>query len=90
MTDLTTLRAQLDAVNADLATLLAQRFRLVDQVAVYKAAHQLPVADPAREAAIRRAVCQVAPDHQAELAAVFDTIFAQSRHRERTRKEELK
>lgn len=87
MTDLQELRDQLDQVNRDLAQLLAQRFDLVAEVADYKAAHDLPVADPQREAAIIDQVTQAIPRHQAEVTTVFNAIFAAARQMEANRKE---
>ncbi len=43
------LRASIDNIDAALVHLLAERFRLTKQVGVYKAAHDLPPADPERE-----------------------------------------
>ena len=43
------LRASIDNIDAALVHLLAERFKLTKQVGVYKAAHDLPPADPARE-----------------------------------------
>ena len=43
------LRAGIDNIDAALVYLLAERFRLTKRVGVYKAAHDLPPADPERE-----------------------------------------
>ena len=43
------LRASIDNIDAALVYLLAERFRLTKTVGVYKAAHDLPPADPVRE-----------------------------------------
>jgi len=43
------LRASIDNIDAALVHLLAERFRLTKQVGIYKAAHDLPPADPERE-----------------------------------------
>lgn len=43
------LRASIDNIDAALVHLLAERFKLTKQVGVYKAAHDLPPADPERE-----------------------------------------
>lgn len=51
MTDsLDTLRTQIDALDAQLVELLAQRFAVTEQVGQYKKLHNLPSVDPAREA----------------------------------------
>ena len=44
------LRASIDNIDAALIHILAERFRLTKTVGVYKARHDLPPADPAREA----------------------------------------
>lgn len=53
MTDpeLLRLRNSIDNLDAALIHLLAERFRCTQAVGVYKAAHNLPAADPAREQA---------------------------------------
>ena len=43
------LRVSIDNIDAALVHLLAERFRLTKQVGIYKAAHDLPPADPERE-----------------------------------------
>lgn len=43
------LRASIDNIDAALVHLLAERFKLTKQVGVYKAANDLPPADPERE-----------------------------------------
>jgi chorismate mutase len=55
MTDLVTaellrLRDSIDNMDAALVHLLAERFKITQQVGVLKAEHGLPPADPAREA----------------------------------------
>ena len=42
-------RASIDNIDAALVHLLAERFKLTKQVGVYKAANDLPPADPERE-----------------------------------------
>ena len=44
------LRDSIDNMDAALVHLLAERFKITQQVGVLKAAHGLPPADPAREA----------------------------------------
>jgi chorismate mutase len=55
MTDLVTaelvrMRDSIDNMDAALVHLLAERFKITQQVGLLKAAHGLPPADPAREA----------------------------------------
>ena len=49
ITGLAELRASIDNIDAALVHLLAERFKLTKQVGVYKAANDLPPADPERE-----------------------------------------
>lgn len=42
-------RASIDNIDAALIHLLAERFKITRKVGEYKATHQLPPADPARE-----------------------------------------
>ena len=48
--ELRRLRASIDNMDAALVHLLAERFKITQQVGELKAAHGLPPADPAREA----------------------------------------
>ena len=48
--ELMRLRDSIDNMDAALVHLLAERFKVTQQVGVLKAAHGLPPADPAREA----------------------------------------
>ena len=47
--DLKRYRDSIDNLDAALIHLLAERFRLTQQVGAYKAEHNMPPADPARE-----------------------------------------
>ncbi len=48
--ELTRLRDSIDNIDAAVVHMLAERFKCTQQVGVLKAEHQLPPADPAREA----------------------------------------
>ncbi|MCX4980259.1 chorismate mutase [Streptomyces sp. NBC_00572] len=48
--ELTRLRESIDNIDAAVVHMLAERFKCTQQVGVLKARHQLPPADPAREA----------------------------------------
>ncbi len=50
MRDLQELRESLDNIDAALVYLLAERFKLTQDVGLYKKAHQLPPVDKQREA----------------------------------------
>ena len=49
--ELLRLRASIDNIDAALIHLLAERFKCTQAVGIYKAEHDLPPADPARESA---------------------------------------
>ena len=57
---LTNLRQEIDAVDAALVALLAKRFGLVKQVAIYKKRHALPAAIPERIEEVVERVCRAA------------------------------
>jgi chorismate mutase len=67
------LRASIDNIDAALVHLLAERFKLTKQVGVYKAAHDLPPADPEREKEQIARLRQLA--HEAELDPAFAEKF---------------
>ncbi|GAA1365177.1 chorismate mutase [Streptomyces beijiangensis] len=48
--ELNRLRGSIDNIDAAVVHMLAERFKCTQQVGVLKAKHQLPPADPAREA----------------------------------------
>ena len=47
--ELAEMRASIDNIDAVLVHSLAERFKLTKRVGVYKAMHDMPAADPARE-----------------------------------------
>lgn len=49
MKDLTELRKEIDVLDKQLIELLAERFRVTEQVGKFKAAHSLPAVDRTRE-----------------------------------------
>jgi chorismate mutase len=65
------LRASIDNIDAALVHLLAERFKLTKQVGVYKAANDLPPADPEREKE------QLARLHRLAREAELDPAFAE-------------
>ena len=73
MTDpeLLRLRDSIDNIDAALIHLLAERFKCTQAVGEYKATHDLPPADPAREAA------QIARLRQLAADAKLDPDFAE-------------
>ncbi len=65
------LRDSIDNIDAALIHLLAERFKCTQAVGVYKARHDLPPADPAREAA------QIARLRALAAGAKLDPDFAE-------------
>ena len=65
------LRASIDNIDGALVYLLAERFRLTKEVGIYKAAHDLPPADPEREKV------QLARLHRLAEEADLDPVFAE-------------
>lgn len=78
------LRAQLDAINGELAALLEKRFEITDEVGELKRENTAPVRDRTRELAILEQVtAQLADAGKAEdVASVFEAVFAASRRRQ--------
>jgi isochorismate pyruvate lyase len=58
--DLATLRAEIDAVDADIVRLLARRYAAVRQIAAFKAKTGQPVVVPGRIAEVHDRVCSLA------------------------------
>jgi chorismate mutase len=78
---LTNLRLKLDALDAELLTLLAARRNAVMEIAAYKQRHGLPAYDPERQRVhlaamqIRGAEFGLAREY---VSAIFQTLFAQA------------
>jgi chorismate mutase len=70
--ELLRLRNSIDNLDAALIHLLAERFKCTQAVGVYKAAHNLPPADPTREAA------QIARLRRLAQEAKLDPDFAET------------
>lgn len=91
LAELAQLRGSIDNMDSALVHLLAERFKITQQVGVLKAAAGLPAADPAREAAQIQRLRALASDAQLdpELAEKFlNFIVAEVvRHHEQIRAE---
>lgn len=62
MKNLQELREGLDAIDTALVALLAERFKLTQEVGLYKKAHQLPPVDKQREALQFERITKLAED----------------------------
>ncbi|MFV0136587.1 chorismate mutase [Streptomyces sp. HMX87] len=69
--ELARLRESIDNIDAAVVHMLAERFKCTQQVGHLKARHQLPPADPAREA------CQIARLRALAESAKLDPAFAE-------------
>lgn len=84
-------RASIDNMDAALLHLLAERFKITQKVGTLKAQHDLPAADPQREAAQIERLRQLAveADLDPEFAEKFLTFIVSEvvRHHERIARE---
>lgn len=79
--ELENLREAIDQIDAALVELLEKRLDLVEEVAIYKAGHGLPVLDSHREQALLAKIAkQVGKDsHQSTILATFSDIMEHSK-----------
>ena len=78
--DLSQIRQEIDAIDAQLVKLLCQRMALSGQVANYKKANNLPILVPAREQAILQSIGeQTGPEMAPHVQRLYETLFAVSR-----------
>lgn len=79
--ELENLREAIDQIDSALVELLEKRLELVEEVAVYKASHGLPVLDSYREKALLAKIAkQVDKDsHQSTILATFSDIMNHSK-----------
>ena len=78
--DLSQIRQEIDAIDAQLVKLLCQRMALSGQVANYKKANNLPILVPAREQAILQSIAeQAGPEMAPHVQRLYETLFAVSR-----------
>lgn len=79
--ELENLRAAIDAVDAEILSLVARRIGLVLQIADYKRGCELPIYDPARERKVIDRLIELAPTTiDAQLVRrVFERIIDESR-----------
>lgn len=80
MRELSAIRADIDRVDAAICALIDERAALAEEVAAYKAAHNLPVLDTAREnEVLARAAERCKPDNADTVRAVFGELMSGSR-----------
>lgn len=79
--ELAALRAEMDAVQRELAAVLHRRAQLVRRIGAWKAARGLPALDPARERAMLAALPPGPPDGfpPDALARIVAAVLAESR-----------
>ena len=84
MRDLDDIRREIDGIDGQLARLVKRRLELACDIAAAKSAIGKPVSDPAREEAVLARVSTImGEDAVAEARAVFSTLFALSRERQK-------
>ena len=86
MPELSETRKRIDAIDAQIFSLLAERTDLAADVAAYKRAHNLPVFDPARE---REKVARAAASVPADLATPAQVLMELLMQASRTRQHAL-
>lgn len=81
------LRERLDAIDAQVIALLAERAQVVAQVAEHKRAHDLPVHMPEREAAIiaRLRALNPGPLRDEAIERIYRTVIEEMRQFEHQR-----
>jgi chorismate mutase len=79
--DLEALRLAIDAVDAEILSLVARRIGLVLQVADYKRSRAMPVYDPGRERSVIARLIELAPENlDAQVVRrIFERIIDESR-----------
>lgn len=78
--ELTDLRREIDRVDSEILRLFAERMALSGQVAAYKAAHDLPVLDEAREKEkLARAASSVPAELSEDAQELYTLLLSLSR-----------
>ncbi len=84
MTNLSSVREEIDAIDRQLVDLFVRRMERVSEVAAAKRARGAVVTDPARERAILTRVSeQAGPEYETAMRQVFETLFAVSKAKQR-------
>ncbi|MDD4081589.1 MAG: chorismate mutase [Eubacteriales bacterium] len=80
-------REAIDRLDREIVKLMADRLAVVDGISDYKATHNLPVHDPAREAqVIARLTAECADGFQEDIATLYQRLFEISRQRQERRR----
>jgi len=82
MADLDSIRAEIDALDGELAKLFAKRLALAEQAAAAKRASGVPIADAGRERDVLARVARVDPARADDLRLLWTHVIAVSRARE--------
>lgn len=85
MDDLTTLRLEIDAIDAELTALFLRRMDVTKRVGEYKQQNGIPVLDAAREKEVLAAKAALVDDaiHKTDVTALFEAIMGISRRQQR-------
>lgn len=81
MNELESLRNEIDRIDKELADLFCRRMEIVEKIASCKKETGLPIADPAREAALLASRLSCAPDDALRpyFKSFFETLLALSK-----------
>ncbi len=82
--ELTECREKLDKIDTQIVALFEERMQISEEVAAYKAAHDLPVLDAKREAQKLEAIRNLVKDpaNREEAVKLFEKIMELSRNRQ--------
>lgn len=85
MSELDTLRAELDSIDAQLTALFLRRMDVTAQVGAYKRERGIPVLDAGREKEVlaKKAALTSDPARKADVTALYESIMAISRRQQR-------
>ena len=81
--ELSEIRERIDEIDGQIASLMAERMHVVDQVAQYKIENGLPILDTGRERdVINRVTAQAGPEYENALKLLYQMVFDVSRSRQ--------
>ena len=85
MSELETLRTQIDAIDRQLTELFLQRMAVTQQVGEYKLRNGIPVLDVSREQQVLAAKAAMAPDEASkrDVVQLYEAIMGISRRQQR-------